>query len=224
MAYEDFTTYAETDLAGELTVIANKITFTNLARDEEVHVMKDFTAGYFTDFHMRWKASWTAVTDSDVSMIALTNGETGRIPGAFAGDGLYAFLLGSGHPLNTVGIVSYDGTGSDSYTLTAALPQTFWVDLERIGLKVNMILYSDAYSTVIDMMTFTKADADIPYRYLFAAQGTQVDPVDNDTISGTVENLEIISVGNKYPLVERASDEQYQLIRHSPINKGRFWL
>lgn len=45
--YEDFTTFSETDPNSHLSVAANKVTFTNLARDETAYVVYDYGDGYF---------------------------------------------------------------------------------------------------------------------------------------------------------------------------------
>lgn len=54
-AVEDFTTYTEVDVPGNLTVIADTITAVNVDRDESIYVYKDYGHNYFDDLNWEFE-------------------------------------------------------------------------------------------------------------------------------------------------------------------------
>ena len=67
MAYQDFTTYIKVVPNGHISVAANVLTLTGLARNEDAYVYKDFGVNYFSgDFTHLVDAIYTSVSGTDV--------------------------------------------------------------------------------------------------------------------------------------------------------------
>lgn len=67
MGYEDFTTYTEVDPNNHITVTASKVTFTDLARNEDAYIYKDYGVDHFNgDFTHKFEIAYTEVTDNGV--------------------------------------------------------------------------------------------------------------------------------------------------------------
>ncbi len=68
MAFEDFTTYDETDEGSTVTVTSSKVSFTSLTRDEEAHVSDSKGTAHFNgDFTHQFECEVTASSGFNVT-------------------------------------------------------------------------------------------------------------------------------------------------------------
>ena len=190
---EDYTTYTEVDTAGELTVIANRITFTGLAIDEAVSVGKDFGVDYFGDFVHKFKLHVEELTDNASGQKGTFNAYSlcdtelyTTIPINSSGHGLVIYVARAGvYSLTLLDV----GAGTQDQYVTPTPPYDLWFEVERVGTTVTAKIYSDAFSTLVD--TLTLIGENITFRYLGALGGWEQGGADPDTATGYVEDLDL---------------------------------
>lgn len=74
MAYEDFTTYTETDPLNKLTITANKIEMRGVSETTPFRVYKDFTADHFANFTHYFKITFIDLKgDETIILTSLSN-------------------------------------------------------------------------------------------------------------------------------------------------------
>lgn len=196
MAFEDFTTYVAVDDSAELSIAANKIDYTVLAVDELVYVAKNFGTDYFGDFKIQVKVYLSEATKdgSGAAGSLVTWGMSNTYhtwyPMGVNGDG-FTLRFGRTGDNYLFSLQDMDNASLDSYIVGTTVPVELWLEIERANTTLTCKVYSDAYSTLIDTMSITCETT--AFSDLIAVAGVNTSS-DDDTTTGYVENLEIISV------------------------------
>ncbi len=197
LGLQDYTTFTEKDLSGELTVIANRVTFTALAIDEDVYVGKDFGVDNFGDFIHRLKVSIDEFTHNasgqsgTVNLYSLCDTELyTTIPINSSGHGLVIYAGTTNGVDYYITVLDVGASTSDQYVAPTP-PYDRWLEVEKAGTTITVKIYSDAFSTLVDTLTITGED--IIFRYLGALGGWNQGGADPDTATGYVENLTLVT-------------------------------
>lgn len=194
MVYEDFTTYTEVDPGGFLTVIANKVTATNMPYSTACWVKKDYGAGHFGDFEHLLKIT---VTDFEawayVEYWRLTADDAIRTGSeAFAANKSISVHTDSTTGNFKIGLVNWVTPAADHYQHGSGTG-TFYLTIKRVGTTGTCKIYSDAARTVlVDTLSLTLPNT--TYRYLLVSTSRE-DPGTED-LSCTTENLDLQEIGN----------------------------
>jgi len=189
---EDFTTYTKVDsTSSELIVTPNRITFTDLAIDEEIYVAKSFGVGAFGDFVIQFKfhlesATSTGGNAGQCLVWAMTKTDVHTWYDLFnAEDGFYMRLIRSGSNY-FFDLYEWENDNQDFY-LTSAPPWTVWIEIERSGTTLTGKLYSDSnYTTLVKTLSVSCYTDTL--RYLTPLGGLDLSTSDPDTITGYVAN------------------------------------
>lgn len=175
MAYQDFTTYTETDAAGRLTVAANGITIASLDNDEGSYVYKDFTASYFSaDFDFSFRISVTLGTGVEAAHLFAVANAVNDVSAIVAGSGDALYATWSD---GTLSISESNGGSVSSQSLAGlSLNTPYFVRISRdetVGTfgALYAYVYTDAqYTELVGKITLNltkKTD----FRYLYAFSG-----------------------------------------------------
>src|SRR6185503_5011742 len=85
-------------------------------------------------------------------------------------------------------------TTEDTYQGTAVAAGTsFYIEFSRSGTTMNLKLYSDAYTTLVDTLTFTLSQSAQAYRYVLSPASRGIGS--GATVSGTFQNLDLAAGG-----------------------------
>jgi len=172
--YQDWTGYVETDAGGKLTVAANQIDFTDMVRNSNCDVTKDFTAGHFTTWSHDFQfivTEWAFYT----TIHMVSNSANAR----FATDPIYcAYVYQTGG--NRIRIMVDDGAVDTLDTYTGSTSTNYYNDFIKDADSLDMGIYSDAAKTnQLDLLTVAIGVSTL--RYLGNAGSY-------DATSGTSEN------------------------------------
>src|SRR6185295_791039 len=86
-------------------------------------------------------------------------------------------------------------TTEDTYQGAAVAAGTnFYIEFSRSGTTMNLKLYSDAYSTLVDTLTFTLSQAAQSYRYVLSPASRGIGS--GATVAGTFQNLDLAVTGS----------------------------
>ena len=191
MALEDLTTYTETDVVEDrLTVTSTKVDCVAGEYNENLAVFKDFSAGYFGDFVVRFKFTWVSyVSNASVNFFCMTNGLNFNTTEQDAADDGIALRMNQNG--GVIMIIQHDYTNNtfDFATGYADTGFTRWFEIERSGTTLTTKIYTDAYSTLEDTLTDTVSAE--TYRYLAVFSGYLVGVPDGNTTTAFVEDYEI---------------------------------
>ena len=193
---EDYTDgYSISDPNSDLTVSANRIEVDTMRRDANTYVCKDFGAAYFKnwtinfDWQVNASADWVELWAVGVSNIGNDNWYMCRndifCVGAFYSpdwNHLMIYLHRS-HPYGGV----YWLLGFDYNT-------HYWCVFKRYGNALWIEFYTDAERTVLDYNLSTSCwqEEDWSGRYLYAQQGQGVASFGANTITGFIQNHQIL--------------------------------
>lgn len=186
MAFEDFTTYTETDPQPALTVTSSRITATSATNSSNHHVTKDAGAGHFGDFtHLitfRLDSN-TGITYFGIDVVANVSGNLEDINS----NGVGLQLTYQSETGDTLYLVDVASTNED-FSVGVSDATTYYLTFSRSGTTGTCLIYSDSgRTTLLDTITVTCGST--TYRYLNASTGLGfgVDGV----FSGYVENLDL---------------------------------
>jgi len=202
MATEDYTTYTESDPSGELTVVAAKIDWADVRRDEGVWVYDDFGAAYFSgdfthevecelsaDGGTGWSAIWGMANAIDTfDSIADIDHFNVSIEG------------NSGSPF--IGLRERDSSTNYSDNYGISLGVRYYLSIERneaVGTygTIYCKIYSDSgRTTLLDTLSVTLHTSKKDFQYLYGYNCLNTgDAAAARTQTGFVQNLELLAVG-----------------------------
>lgn len=199
MAFEDFTTYTESDPGSDISITSSKITMTNLqSRDSESYVYKDFGANYF-DGDWENQCTWeitlidpSARTDFMFANVvddtlALESGDYigGNNQRSSPGTNYYVILR------ELDGGTGYQDLGSD-FSVSTPYYDTF-KRYEGVGTYGTAYrdIYSDSDRTTLAWglsVTLHSSKKDFRYRYPL---NTYNSGIAAKNVSGYIENLDL---------------------------------
>src|SRR3990172_2149918 len=197
MAFEDFTTYIETDPNNRFSVAANAITVTALSRDEDAWLIKDRGAGHFSgDFEHLFKytpATNTNRAHADLLSLANIVDDVNGIDTA-AGDLLGVWYFKSDSGVNQYGL--YEIVAGTPYQVDTSVTNHSVVRYpkfkrdEGVGTYGTLYLYiysDEARTILIQTISLTLHEKeDFRYNYIMHSYD------DNNaayTLGGVLENL-----------------------------------
>ena len=187
--YEDFTTFTEVDPNSHITVDSgSKITFTNLARNEDCYIYKDYGVGHFTDFTHKTKIRRIASSNAAIAACWSLSNYVDDLNGLCNANRtvILAYIYEEDLMLREY----YNGvkyTSTNHRTLTANTD--YWLKMVKSGTSMNLYIYSDSgYSNLLTTCTLT-LHADHSLRYLFAVNS--YNSGNSYSMSGINENFDI---------------------------------
>ncbi len=95
----------------------------------------------------------------------------------------------AGGALDILNLRTFPGNHQDFYTIPS-VPVDLWLEIKRVGTTLTCKIYSDVYSTLITTLSVTCSTDTM--RYHNAVSSLEV-TADDDTITGYIENFNIIS-------------------------------
>ena len=193
MTLQDLTTFTATDPNSKWTLTTTRCTATNLPRNNDSYVWKDFGVGYFGDLRHLLDTQLTNVTGS-ISADNLIMG----IWSINAGKGSYQDQDLNSHQLYWAPlavtttytlIIAKGGTVIDR-SVALTLNTTYYLTITRSAAVFSVIICSDDNRTVI-VDTITGNGSTTSQRYLEV--GFSRDATTSYSGSGYCENLNILS-------------------------------
>ena len=198
MAYEDFTTYTEVDVEGRSTVTSTRVTVTGMERDDTCVVYKDFGAGFFGNFEHSLAGLFDTFTGVFGYMTLWSVGNSLAPTGAvqYASNvGIQAlFSAGNSAPA----IVFEENAGDTTDNMLVSLDTVYYLEIERNSAISTTSHFCRIYSNpsrtnLLD--TLTNGYASTTYQYLGTSGSRASTPVDNDTITAYIENMDLSGAG-----------------------------
>ena len=200
MPYEDFTTYVEVDPNSHISVAANVLTLTGIARNENAYVYKDFGVAYFSgDFTHLVDAIYTSLTGASPFLVSWALGNViGGMLSVWASPNSALVVYRaetSGGTANIIIIESDGGTQYSSLYADSYSPQNRYHKIVRDELvgangTIYVYIYSDsARTTLISTLSIALHTSKKDYRYIYAAQSFNYG--DGGTFTGRNENLDL---------------------------------
>lgn len=203
MAIENFTTYDETDEGSNVTIIASKVSWNDLARTHTSHVSDSKGAGHFSgDFEHKFEFQFSdRVNDPIAVPWALANAQLNSKALADAGadaaffwqyrDGLRVRLLENGAFNDSLVFVGVDGT---LYFVTIKRDDDGGVNnTGQLTAEIHTGDYHPA-GTHVDLLTVdASAGEQNDFEYIFGLM-TYDDNSGGNTIDGFTQNLDLQEV------------------------------
>ncbi len=208
MAVEDLTTWTETDPDTDLTVTSTTVTVASLnaVYATQCFVSKDRGAGFYSgSFTHRVGPINISAASSSNSRIALM-GVSMAVPieDPPFDRALVAIWKNSTTPptLELAEFAAGNNSGetpttSDTYQGTAVnLSTNFYLELSRSGSTATLKLYSDAYTTLVDTLTFT-ISASVSQQFVFVT--AKAPNGSGATVGATLQNVDLAPSGGGTP-------------------------
>jgi len=194
---EDFTTFTEVDPNDRLTVEAHKVTATNLLRQDEAYLYKDYGADHFTNFEITLKVTITDAPDPHGHLKTLMLCNT---PGCDVEDisDFIMIMFGVNYVGNREAAVwkAVGGTATQGTTFTYTVGTPYYLRLKRDGGTVTFEIFSDeAMTNRLFVDTLDVSDVPSGFRYIETAVSRKSSTDGTAKISGIIENLRIIKTG-----------------------------
>lgn len=194
MAYQDFTTYTEVDSGSDITVSSSAVTVSTMTENANSSVYKDFTAGFFTTFHHRFKVTVLEANDlSDMAVWHMSNISAATCADMDTADRGLAFCIrysGTASQFRFA-LKKFETTGTIiDYSANIAFGATRYIEVIRTSTTFTAEIYTDANYSVLSETLSIDLDS-TAFQYLGVA-GSQ-DGGGTNTYSFTIENLEVSS-------------------------------
>lgn len=197
MAVEDFTTYTEVDSDSSLTVIASRIDFDTLSRNEEAYVYKDFGIDYWEgDFEFLMDFEITSGVEGSVVIACLLSNLVDDAFGIYNASG--DFLGIRLWPAGGGGIQLSEVDGGSFYAdtfPTLDLNTRYYLRYKRnesIGLYGTLIclIYSDSARTVLlDTLSIALHSSKKDFRYKYGSNAWNTG--ETIALTGDISNLDL---------------------------------
>ena len=171
---ENFTTYTEVDGGTDnVTISANQIDFTALARNEETYVYDDFEEAHFGDFEHLHSAEITADNNTGIVTVHMLANIIGDTVDVTASTGIIVrFFNATGSGEKRINLLGYDSGVvdiNDSY-FNYVINTRYWFTTSRIGTTIQCLIYDDAERTsLVDTLSGTSVTDTYQYYYPLAA-------------------------------------------------------
>jgi hypothetical protein len=190
MAFEDFTPYSETDPNSDITITANSIAVDTMRRDAVAFAKYIYPADTFGDFVHIFKVNWTGASGTNAhGAIWMVSNSSDTIQQGLdnnEGIGLWFFAAAASKRIQVYNFAN-DAVAEASW---ATLPGIRYVQVQRIGTVLTVIVYTDEARTAIDK-TLTLAVASTKYSSIIPV-ASRVDATSGTvTITYDVENLDL---------------------------------
>ena len=200
MVLEDFTTYTEVDGPGRFSVdSATQITITNADRDEDIYIVKDKGAAFFSADYEHWftmqfaanalyQGTYWSITNTSGSSAAACEG---------AGDDCHRVLIHNGS--NALYLQEFNNAVGTEDSMINASTITLYNKVirdESVGANGTMYLYvySDATRLILlDTLTVTLTENQ-DFQYLFAVAGSNDGGTGRDW-DGVMSDLSLFEEG-----------------------------
>ena len=213
----DFTTFTEVDNGNDrIQVTADRCTWTNMSRNEEVYLYKDYGAGYWGN---AWRLNFTFTVSSTVNqglnhIVSMSN-YLGGFDSWDAGLGVYLYQNGG---TLQIGLVSRNTTTDYYYEYGHDGTKIYYADMIRTGSNLDLGLYNDeARTSLIDSLHTTSDVAD-GFRYLYGVTSSHTHAV-AFPFSGYVEFLGDIGHGvSPFVTNENPADESIGVPIYPNVN------
>ena len=210
-AIENFGGWTEVDPNSRIVVTSNRVTWTNLTRNEDAYVYKDKGIDYFSgNFEIQFNFKTTAATEIGTTIVGI-----GSLTNAI--DDLKGIDDANGDYISLVlhdKFVNYDfdlvecsaGTTYSSGVYGGALNTNYYITIKRneaIGAygTIYCYVYSDSSRTnLLSTLSLALHDSRKDFRYLYAVDTMNTSEATR-THSGYIENLNIVSVTASAPSV-----------------------
>ena len=192
MAYEDFTTFTETDSGNDITVTATKCAVDLMRRDAVSHVVKDYGAGYFGNFLHHIDA---LITTGDVQLRvgvwAILN-LAGRTIDQMDADNQGTMVTFYRWSTGEFGLIFKDHTDNDQDALQIGKtpPYQRYLIIERAGTVGTCKIYTDSSRSTLEDTLSIPAITSTTYRYL-EVSFSEGDPGQTARGTGDIENLDL---------------------------------
>lgn len=189
MVLEDFKTYTESDAGGYITVTDTSLTATNMIKNTESYVKKDYGGSHFGDFTHNMTLVFTSADDTcDIGLWMLSSDNTTRtIDEALVNNEAFGI-----HLLQIVGdpriqLKEYVSDSVDTWS-TGALPKTYYLTIARASTTATVKIYSDAArATLVKTLTLTVPST--KYQYLIAMSSREA--IGDQKVTCTVQDLDL---------------------------------
>jgi len=152
------------DDEGDYAPVDSTIVITNLTRNEDAYIYKDYTADYFTDFTHYFQAKWSQ--DSATCRVGTwgVSQVVDELVGLWGGFEKAVFSLFEG--TTTVWFQESENRGNDRYEALSESTD-YYFTVTKTGTTVQLKVYDDAARTnLLDTMTVVLG-TDRAYRYVF---------------------------------------------------------
>lgn len=192
---QTYTGYSETDTSTRLTVAATTLTIADLDTDEDMRLIKDFTASYFSgDFEHTLKINVTTGTGAEACYVwALTNSVANPIGSLITAN---TDLLALEWLNGTLVLIERNSTVSTTDTSSSlSLSTNYYLRVvrdEAVGTYGTLYcyIYTDPeYTTIVDTLTVTLTETN-DWRYLWGCSSVG-DGAGSTAFSGTIANLSL---------------------------------
>jgi len=190
LAIEDFTTYTELDLGGDLTVTASKIDIDTVAygQDDSV-VSKDFGVNYFDEWTHYFSFEATAMANSSGFFIGAVSNVVDEWFTLWDANADAVGLFVNKGSTGNLGCYFRDANTHNSDAFIHAVGTQYWCTFTRTGTTAVLHIYDDSGRThLVDTLTITTAD--VNYRYVLPYTATNYLTY-TGTASGYIENLDL---------------------------------
>src|SRR6185295_16976240 len=202
MSNENFTTWTEVDPGTKISATSSTITITGYdgpSAGSSNYFYKDQGAGFYSgNFTFRYgPIQFTSPSSNNASAIILraslvlpddTTKHSGSVQAYWQNTATNATLYLREY--STTNTTDETPTTEDTYQGSAVNAGTsFYIEFQRTGTTMNLRLYSDAYSTLVDTLTFTLSQAAQSYRYVLSPASRGIGS--GATVGGTFQNLDL---------------------------------
>ena len=194
---ENFLSYTEADPNSQITVAADRVTWTSLSIDtQDKGLRKDFGVGAFPgDFTLEWTykqdTHGNAPANPHYGMLALTAVNGGEYWIDVSWNKIGVGLVGDGETVVYLKEV-YGGTGYDSSSYSLATTAPYYMRLTRVGTALTLTVYSDSARTNLLATLSLTLHAAVSYRSVWALQGEHAS-LTSSARSAYIEDLELVS-------------------------------
>jgi len=193
--YEDLSTFTEEDPNGVLTVEQYSVSAENMRRDDPARLYKDYGAGHFGNFDIRWKVTLHSYSGDMADSFTLISDNLGYGKSDIV-DGLkviYSYSEIIGNP--TISLYKYVGGSSTKIgDYQISTETSYYLKFVRDNGTIHLYIYSDEdMQNLLTEISGDVSDLQSSFSKLVFISGrydTSTNP--SSTISITVENLRIV--------------------------------
>ena len=169
MAYEDYTTYTKVDPNSRFSVSANQITVTDITKNEDAYISKDFGENYFDDTtEINFDGEITSSElYSSVFILRLAN-YVGKDPPASPENRIRTQLAKISGGSNVIRLYVNDDGGDVNNDYSAISVNTrYYMNFKRTSTSITVKIYTDNnHTNLYDTISVSDLTAGVKYQYL----------------------------------------------------------
>lgn len=183
MAFQDFTTYTETDPTSKITVTSTKIDVAAIPEEDDAFVVKDFGASHFTDFDHDFEVYIDSATTNGIHAIVWGVSNAADMVSTDANAKLFVRAYDDTTPELAV------GDQNNQVSVTVSNNTLYYCTVVRSGTTLTLSVYSDSGRTsLVGSNNLTVVSTAFRYLYGFANYGNAVGAF---TWTGYSQNFDI---------------------------------